>query len=138
MIFHHSNKKLPADIKNFPILINETKIEYVTSIKFLGLYYDSNLTWKQHIHYIANKTAKNTGILARIRHFIDKETALTIYNTLINSYINYCNGIWANNYLGRYDAITKIQKKAIRIVNFSRINFQEHPSNRLEHTAPPF
>ena len=74
------------------------KIDYVNSIKCLGLIYDSHLTWKDHIHYISSKIAKNTGILARIRYFIDKETALTIYNSLIHSYINYCSGIWATNY----------------------------------------
>ena len=73
-----------------------------------------------------------------IRYLIDQDTALTIYNTLINSYINYCNSIWGNNYLGRYDNVTKIQKKALRLVNYTRINYQAHPSNRLEHTAPLF
>jgi hypothetical protein len=138
MIFHHTNKKIDIDINQAPILINKEKIDYVTSVKFLGLLYDQNLTWKNHIQHVAKKIAKNTGILSKIRFFIDQETALVIYNTLINSYTNYCNGIWANNYIGRYDSITKIQKKAIRLVSFTKIDYHASPDQRLAHTAPLF
>ena len=103
MVFRHTNKKINIDLNQNFVTINNSKIDYVNSIKFLGLIYDSHLTWKDHIHYSSSKIAKNTGILARIRYFIGKETALTIYNSLIplliHSYINYCSGIWATNYM---------------------------------------
>ena len=37
-------------------------IKQVKSTKFLGIYIDSNLTWKTHIKHITTKIAKTTGI----------------------------------------------------------------------------
>ena len=54
---------------NIIVKINDTEIKHVESTKFLGIYIDSNLTWKVHINYIVNKVAKTTGILYKARHF---------------------------------------------------------------------
>ena len=53
---------------NIIVKINDTEIKHVESNKFLGIYIDSNLTWKAHINHIVNKVAKTTGILYKARH----------------------------------------------------------------------
>ena len=43
--------------------INGFTIERESSIRFLGVWIDENLTWRDHIHTVKNKIAKNIGLL---------------------------------------------------------------------------
>ena len=57
-----SNKKVTIERKNF--------------IKYLGLLIDENLSWKTHIHSVANKISKTIGLIARLRHIVPTCTLL--------------------------------------------------------------
>ena len=89
------------------------------STKFLGIIINEHLTWNDHINYVANKISKTTGILAKTRHFLNTNTLITSYNTLVYPYLYYGNIMWANNYPSRLKKITKIKKKSIRIITFN-------------------
>ena len=66
---NESNKKVTLERKNF--------------IKFLGLLIDENLSWKTHIHSVADKISKTIGLIARLRHIVPACTLLNIYQSLI-------------------------------------------------------
>ena len=130
IVFHHINKPFLSSMhSNIHIHINGTPIEQVHNIKFLGVFLDPNLKWKFHINYVSKKVAKSVGILTRIRHLIDTKTALTIYYSLIHSYLNYCISIWGSNYITNLSPINILQKRAIRVIS-------QVP--RLTHTKPLF
>ena len=61
--FHKSSKKdnIPLRLPN--LNINGFTIERESSINFLGVWIDENLTWRDHIHIVENKIAKTTGPL---------------------------------------------------------------------------
>src|SRR6218665_1395532 len=66
--FHSPKTKIPNS--STQIMIDECIIERVTNIKFLGVYIDECLTWTNHIDIIANKIAKNIGIIRKIAYLI--------------------------------------------------------------------
>ena len=45
--------------------MNGLTVDRESWIKFLGVWIDQNLTWRNHIHTVQNKTAKNIGLLYR-------------------------------------------------------------------------
>ena len=45
------------------IEINKVVIEQVKHTKFLGVIFDDNLNWSNHISYIDSKIAKGVGII---------------------------------------------------------------------------
>ena len=61
--FHKSSKKdnIPLRLPN--LNINGVTIERESSIKFLGVWIDENLPWRDHVHTVENKIAKNIGLL---------------------------------------------------------------------------
>ena len=61
--FHKSSKKdnIPLRLPN--LNINGFTIERESLTKFLGVWIDENLTWRDHIHTVENKIAKNIGLL---------------------------------------------------------------------------
>ena len=80
IIFHSSKKSVSFD---FPISINNSLLNRVTTIRYLGILLDEHLTWSKHITYIQNLIAKNIGVISRIRPFINTKIALLLYFSLI-------------------------------------------------------
>ena len=60
---------------------------------FLGLL-DKILSWKEHIKYNKNETAKNLGLLYKPKHYLEKRSLLVLYYSFIHIYINYGNIAW--------------------------------------------
>ena len=64
--------------------INNHDIERVNTMKFLDVLLDDDLSWKEHIKYLENKTAKNIGPMYRAKPFLDKEFLLALYYSYIH------------------------------------------------------
>jgi hypothetical protein len=80
ILFRSSNKKPKQDIK---ININGNNIEQVRNTVFLGIVIDECLTWKDHIAKVAKKLIRAAGIIAKIRHFVNRNTVKLIYYALV-------------------------------------------------------
>ena len=63
MIFHRARKKQHM----INIKINKVQIEQTKHTKFLGIIFDDNLCWSNHISYINRKIAKGIGIICRAK-----------------------------------------------------------------------
>ena len=64
MMFHrakHKRYKIVIEINNIPI-------EQVRHTKSLGVIFDDNLDWSNHISYINTKIAKGIGIICRAKN----------------------------------------------------------------------
>ena len=63
--------------------INNTLIKRVDHIKFLGVLLDENLTWKNQINLIENKTSKSLGILHPAKFLLNQKSRKDIYFSFI-------------------------------------------------------
>ena len=111
MIF--SNKKV---VTNDDISINNVCIERVYCTKFLGVFIDSKITWKEHINKLNGKLSKSVSILYRCYKLIDENALKTLYYSLFLSYVTYCCEVWGTTYKSNLKYLYKLQKKAIRII----------------------
>ena len=80
-------------------------IKRTFSIKFLEVMLDENVTWKDHIHTIEKKIAKNLGLLYHAKHLLNQEPLKIIYFPYIHSYLNYFNNAWASTYYTKLKTI---------------------------------
>ena len=106
-----TNKK----VDKLQLNINGIAIEKVYDFNFLGL----NINWKNHIEKIAIKSSKIIGILNKLKYILPTQIKVLLYNTLLLPHINYC--------ILSCDRITKIQKRAIRLINLSKYNAHTEP-----------
>ena len=127
-LFHKSGKKYSIPSHQPTLKINNNGIERVNTMKFLGVLLDNNLSWKEHIKYLENKTAKNVGLMYRTKPFLDKESLLAMYYSYIHSYLN-ANLVWGSTYLTNLKKLRSQQKQPIRIV---------HIKTNFEHTKELF
>ena len=107
------NKIITNDIE---IVICNTKIAKTSTMKYLGVYIDHKLTWRDHIDYVTNKISKSNGILHKIKHLLPKETLTTLYYTLIYPYIQYCILVWGMAFNKTLNPLVIMQKRIIRLI----------------------
>ena len=79
--------------------------------KFLGVIINENLTWTDHINVINNKCNKSIGILRKLHNTLPKSTLVTLYNTLVYPYLNYCNIAWASQPNETINKLFRTQKR---------------------------
>ena len=127
IFFHkqHDSKKIPQKL---PMLIlNNTTLERVNYIEFLGVILDENINWNRHIELVESKISKNIGILYRTSLYLNKESLKSIYFSFINSYISYCNIAWASTSKTKLTRIFNMQKHALRIIYNKSIHVHSKP-----------
>ena len=108
---------------------NYDPIVRVKSIKFLGVHFDDNMSFKTHITYLSQRLARVASLMYRVSQFMPPFVLTTMYHAHVSSILNYCNIIWSNTYPTHLQPIIKIQKRIIRITTNSEF---------LAHTAPLF
>ena len=110
------------------IFLDNIKILRTEKAKFIGII-DENLSWKNHITYIKGEISKNIGIINRLKYRVSEGILLSLYDTLVLPYLNYCNIVWANNKTTRLQPLVLLQKRAMHLITTSAYN---------AHTIPLF
>ena len=86
--FQKPSKRGDIPLALSKLYIGNYQIQRCESIKFLGVFLDENLTWKEHIKHIENKVAKNIGIIFSSKPYLNKKCLLSLYYNYIHTYIS--------------------------------------------------
>ena len=98
------------------ISIDNNPIERVSESKTIGVVVDERLSWTAHIDYISKKISSGIGGLRQIRDFITQETAVTVYNSLIQPWFDYCDVVWDKLPATSAERLQKLQNRAARVI----------------------
>lgn len=106
--------------KNAPHLtiLNKT-IKFEPYVKFLGILFDSKLTWKQHINHIKDKCGRDLQLLTVIssrKWGADAASLRQLYITLILSKIDYGSFLFQDAATCHLTKLDRIQYAACRII----------------------
>ena len=128
MIFHYRQRILTEnDIPH--LMINNTLIEQVTEFNFIGLTVNAFLNCNSHTHKIANKISRTLGVMNRLKRYLPISAMKLMYDSLILSHLQF--GI--TNWGFEWDRISKLQKRALRIMTNSRYNAHTEPLFKQLH-----
>ena len=64
-------------------------IEQTSTYKYLGVIIDENLNWVPQITKMCAKLSSVCGILSKVRHLLDRNSLMMIYNSLVESRRRY-------------------------------------------------
>ena len=111
MLFTNSVEALRTNI-----IFDDTLLERVSHIKFLGITVDDKLSWRPHIINISTIISRNIGIINRLKSHIPMSSLLTLYFSLILPYLNYGLLAWGSAHQTLLDKLLLLQKKVLRII----------------------
>ena len=95
-------------------------IEQTTSYKYLGVLIDENLSWIPQIDNMCSKLSSVCGILSKVRHYLDRNALMLIYNSLVESRLRYGILSWSTAPQNQLNRLRVLQNKALRFITFSR------------------
>ena len=114
---------------NTELTINDTEIERVEQIKFLGYMVDHKLNWKSHIQYIASKISKSYAILQKLIKTLNIRNIQNLYYSLIYPYLTNGISVWGSAGVSVINPLRILQKQTVCMLTWNP---------RLAHTAPLF
>lgn len=107
----------------FDYKIGNTSISRVTTIKDLGLIFDSKLSFESHCNKMVKKAYKMIGFLFRsLSKFKNYETYKLLYFTYVRSGLEYCTPVWNPHYNVYIDSIERVQRYFTRAL-FKKFRF---------------
>ena len=93
------------------LTLDDVEIEVVPEFKFLGLLFDSKLSFIPHINYLSNKCQKALNLLHVVSNMdwgADRKVLLKLYRSLVRSKLDYgciVYGSARQSYLRKLDTI---------------------------------
>ena len=106
------------NIKEPNIMLNGIKLKNTKSAKYLGIIFDSKLTWKNNTSYIVKKVNKRIGALkclSRKSNNIHQSDMLNLYKLFIRPVLEYGSEIWGKMNQGYCKKLDSIQHRCIAI-----------------------
>ena len=97
------------------IQVGDMMIKRFTKVKYLGLV-DENLSWDKHVEYIYKKINRNIGIIKRMRSILPHESLTTLYVSLVEPHLRYCDIVWGQCNETLKDKLQTLQNRAARVI----------------------
>jgi hypothetical protein len=93
-------------------------IERVTVFKLLGVHFNSNLNWNDHVSSVCSKANFRLYFLKHLKRYgIDTDDLLCFYTTTFVPILEYCCPVWHTSFtLEQSDHIESSQKRAFSII----------------------
>ena len=112
----------------------ETLISSVEVEKDLGIVFDSELKFVEHIEEVCNKGHQLIALIRRTFNYMDGKMFLVLYKSLIRHMLEYCSTVWSTMFEEDSEKLEKVQRKATKLVG--SIRDKDYPS-RLRHLDLP-
>ena len=91
-------------------------IETVDSYKYLGIYLDKHLSYREHIDKIISKVNQRTKVLWKTYNYIDGGLAKYLYLTMIHPLYTYSDSIYDGCSVSNANCLQISQNAALRAV----------------------
>ena len=98
--------------------INGQRVEYKNACKYLGVYIDKNLKFREHIDYVVKKLKIICALIYRVRHLYPKSCLLLFYNSFAKSIIMYGILVYGSAAKTNLEKIEKAQRRILRAIFF--------------------
>ena len=110
------------------VMLSNRALENSKTIKYLGLLIDKDLKFEEQYKSLFAKLKQCLGMFHKFQRYVDTETKLTVYHSLIHSRLLYCCTCFGNK-SGLY--ITKIENIQRRILKLVFACSEENLKNNM-------
>ena len=103
-----------------------TKIETCEQETDLGVTFDDKLNFNKHIETAIGKANKMLGLIKRTFSYLNKDTFIKLYKSLVRPHLEYGNIIWNPLLKKQSVSIEKVQRRATKLLRQCRqMTYQE-------------
>ena len=93
------------------------ELEQVQYEKDLGVIFDTDLKFSQHIQENITKANQRIGLIRRNFKYLNKTTFLMLYKSLVRPILEYCSPVWTVLYIKHSEALERVQRHATKLLH---------------------
>jgi hypothetical protein len=97
------------------------------NFKLLGVFLDENLTFNKHPQNLSAKLTRSIFCMKRVAQFVTAKALKSLYYALVHSHLLYCPIILNCMTQTSLNNISRLQRKAIRVMTNSTYNATTEP-----------
>lgn len=91
-------------------------LQRVSSYKYLGLHFSSDMSWSEHISIIVSNANRTLSFLRRKLRHCPVSMKRTVYTTFIRPSLEYASSIWDPYHVTHSSLIEAVQNRAVRFI----------------------
>lgn len=102
--------------RNIHISLNafQKPVVMETSVRFLGIMLDCDLTWRPHVDMVAKRLNSAYYAISQLKHKLDRKTVVTVYYGIFFPHLAYCVSVWGLS--PEVHRLFILQKRVIRLI----------------------
>ena len=104
--------------------LEETVLENVEKIKYLGVTITNDLKWNTHVSNICTKANRTLGFLRRNLAACPLDVKESAYKGLVRPILEYGSSVWDSQSILLQDELEKVKKTAARFVTGNYIDYE--------------
>ena len=116
MLITSRQKRTTLSNADLTLQYYDIDLSITTGDKILGIHVDNNLSWNNHFNFLSKKLSSYMWLLSKIRIYLSTEHRVLFYNAYIKPHIDYCSLIWSNSSNANTNKITKLQRRACKLI----------------------
>ena len=86
--------KLSSITEPMCLKLENHSITQVSTYKYLGVYLDPSLKWKDHIYHSSKKIGSRLALLSRLKRTLPLQSLKLLANSLVLPLFDYCSVAW--------------------------------------------
>lgn len=94
MIF--GNNHTVQNFDQIQLRYNDVYVEKVDSFKYLGVTFDSKMSWANHVDRICKTVSKRIGVIRKVKFYLPPCTLKLLATSLVMPHFDYCSSVWSN------------------------------------------
>lgn len=103
----------------FEYKLTDPPLQRVSEVRDMGIYFDSNLTFKYHIDYVVSRVSRLIGCIKRTTtDFKDPQAIIHLYQSLVLPIIVFGSKIWSQYTQVDFKRLECVQYKILRFISW--------------------
>ena len=94
--------------------LHQTRLEKLSSAKYLGVTLSAKLSWSVHVTSIVSKANRALGMIRRNINVAPLQAKSQAYQTLVRPHLEYCSSVWDPHTQTDVNRIEAVQRRATR------------------------
>ena len=131
-----SEKNRKQLLPHFPVNILGNQVSPALSVRNLGVMFDSNFNFSNHVSQVIKSTRVHARDLYRIYSLLDLNTSVLLANALVSSRLDYCNSLFSSLTDFELRRLQLVQNLLCRVITCSSKSYHITPQLKKLHWLP--
>ena len=106
--------------------IHERELDHVFEEKDLGVHFDAELKFEEHMAIKIKKANSIVGLIRRSFSYLDCKLFKKLYTTFVRPHLEYAQAVWSPHFIKHINMIENVQKRATKLVDgLHALDYQE-------------